>query len=239
MPGVVRTFGLLLWITYPNWGNPTIKALGNGSEGGWKFVNDRYDELAKTEPSHSNVVKQMKKEGLINYFNYKLSDCQGFVKVQGNELNALLVLLALNDISKLLKNVVITLSDEGEFLLCPIKIKSGKCLPVIGDLKESIEYYCGKMLFSKGFEGNILGKLDYKKEDFTECFGADIGFENNYGDMTNYINKKLRNLKEIETKLVKLGVTDNMLYFYNINNRDYREWFDVLAFTTGKLYKRR
>jgi hypothetical protein len=175
------------------------------------------------------VIQTLEKEGLIINEQKNTKELHAFTKVQGNEFNSLLVFQALISISKKLPKVTITLSDEGEFLLCDLKIKNGKALPVIDELVDDMRHYALKMLFSKGFEGNVLDKLT--TTDFTDEFGGDIELNNTYGDMAEYINNKLRNLKEIETALIKAGLTGNKLYLFNLNNLEEKNWFDPKVFT--------
>ena len=197
---------------YPDWKNPLFK---RGADFAWDYIEKRKVELLKTMGFY-NTLAQLEKEGLIVDGIKKTNELRGFTKTQGNEFNSLLVFKALVEISKKLPKVEIELSDEGEFLLCDLKIKNGKALPMIKELVEDMQGYALKMLFSKGFEGNILDKIAPK--EFTHEFRMDIGLDNSYGDMTNYINEKLRNLKEIEKVLEKAGLTGNKLYFYNIEN---------------------
>ncbi|MCX6292217.1 MAG: hypothetical protein NT126_10700 [Bacteroidetes bacterium] len=87
------------------------------------------------------------------------------------------------------------------------------------------------MLFSDKYEGNILNKLNHKPTDFTHEFQMDSNLGNTYGDMTRYINDKLRNLKEVESALVKQGLIGNNLYAFNLEHRESKSWFCPYAFT--------
>lgn len=156
---------------------------------------------------------------------------RGFTKTQGNELNSLMVLLALVELSQQVPEIEIHLSDEGEFLLCDLKIRNGKALPILKSLTDDIQRYCHLMLFSENYEGNILGKFNYKPTDFTHEFQMDCSIGNTYGDMSRYINEKLRNLKEVEDALLKQGLTGMDLYLFNLQQRDSKDWFYPFAFT--------
>lgn len=160
-----------------------------------------------------------------------INNLRGFTKTQGNELNSLMVLVALVEVSQQVPAVEIHLSDEGEFLLCDLKIRNGKAMPVIKSLTDDIQRYCHLMLFSNNYEGNILGKLNYKPEDFTHEFQMDCSLGNTYGDMTRYINQKMRNLKEVENALIKQGLAGKDLYLFNLEQRDSKDWFCPYAFT--------
>lgn len=207
---------------YPNWSKPLNS---------WNNVNARIEQLEKSI-SKIDAIFQAKKEGIISYHDESFkTEMNGFTKVQGNEFNSLLVLKAIIEISKKIPTATVSISDEGEFLLCPLKIKNGKALPDIDDLLDSMQHYALKMLFSKEYKNNILNELATK--DFDECFKSDLHIENTYGDMTNYINEKLRNLKEIETAIKRTlkHEAGNELYFYNIASRNSKDWFNPEIFT--------
>ena len=154
-----------------------------------------------------------------------------FVKVQGNELNSLLVFEACLEISNLVKDCTLKLYDEGEFLLCPLKMKQGKVLPVLSDIMDDIKRFSWRMLSSQKYRKNILDKLDIGVDDFSHEFQMDIGLDNHYGDQAPYIDDKLRNLKLIETALLKEWKVRETHYFSNIAALDYRLWFSPYSFT--------
>lgn len=214
-----ESFWLGLGNYYPNWDK-----VNGGSESGWNIVNNRITELEKTM-SPIDAIFQAKKEGIILFHdeNYQ-NHFHGFTKVQGNEFNSLLVFKAVMEISKRIPKATLRISDEGEFLLCPLTIKNGLVLPDINDLIESIQYYSMLMMLSKNYKGNILKKL--KNTTFqNNCFKGDIHVENNYDDMSKYIDDKLRNLQEIEKVLMKVCKQENDLFLYNLNNRDSKDYF--------------
>jgi hypothetical protein len=154
-----------------------------------------------------------------------------FIKVQGNELNSLLIFEACLEISKRVKDCTIKMYDEGEFLLCPIKMKMGKVLPVLSDMLDDLRRYSWRMLSSSKYRRNVLDRFDYKAEDFGQAFQMDIGLDNSYGDQVPLINEKLRNLKLIETAISKEWKLKPPAYFGNISSLDYRLWFSPYAFT--------
>ena len=155
---------------------------------------------------------------------------ESFVKVQGNELNSLLIFEACLEISNLIKDCTLKLYDEGEFLLCPLKMKQGKVLPVLSDVMDDIMRFSWRMLSSQKYRKNILDKLDLGVDDFSHEFQMDIGLDNNYGDQAPYIDDKLRNLKLIETALLKEWKVRETHYFSNIASLDYRLWFSPYSF---------
>jgi len=218
---------------YPNWENNAVKLVtktnGGGSEAGWALINQLMEKAEKETGSFIDAVFEMEKKGYILAHDKGDNEFHGFTKTQGNEFNSLLVFKALIEISKKVPSALITLSDEGEFLLCPLKIKNGKVLPIIQDMIEDIQSYSMRMLLSKEFKGNILKKL--KHTDFkNEFFKNDIGVGNGYGDMIEYIDARLRNLKEIEAVLLKETIQDNEMYIFNIGNRKPEKWFKAESF---------
>jgi len=154
-----------------------------------------------------------------------------FVKVQGNELNSLLIYEACLEISRLVADCTLKLYDEGEFLLCPLKMKIGKVLPVLSDMMDDIKRYSWRMLSSQKYRRNILDKFDLGVDDFCHEFQMDIGLDNSYGDQAPLINDKLRNLKEIENVVLKEMKAKQAPYFSNIASLDYRLWFSPYSFT--------
>ena len=87
------------------------------------------------------------------------------------------------------------------------------------------------MLFSENFAGNILSQLNYQPEDFTHESRMNLHIANGYGNMTKYINEKLRNMKEIENALKAEGLDGNELYLFNLENRGVENWFPSFSFT--------
>lgn len=124
-----ENFYLDPWHFYPNW---DIK------DNSWEKVNSRLKILEGLGiPYHEAIIK-MHDEGYVNF--HSPGKIYGFTKVGGNEYNALLVYLALIDISRL-TNAIISLRDEGEFLLVPVILEKGQAKIDIQDVKESWEYW--------------------------------------------------------------------------------------------------
>jgi hypothetical protein len=109
-------------------------------------------------------------------------------------------------------------------------MKMGKVLPVLSDMMDDIKRFSCRMLFSSDYPLNILDKLRPGVNDFCHEFQMDIGLNNGYGDQTNLINDKLRNLKEIEKVILKEMRAKQSPYFGNIASLDYRLWFRPYAF---------
>ena len=221
-----ENFGLDTVAFYPNWQNPKF----TDANVAWALINHLLAKAEKLGTHYIDAVRELQKARLVNFHN-KVNEVHGFTKTQGNEFNSLLVLLALVELSKEIPKAEISLYDEGEFLFCKLKIKNGLALPDIDDLLDDIKGYAFKMLFSPGFEGNVLDRLEYKATDFEKCLAQDVGFDNSYGDMTKYINGKLRNLKAVNDALVRKGLKDNEFYLYNFKQRKLENWFDPIIFT--------
>lgn len=226
-----ENFWLGIGAYYPHWENPTIARMRQENADVWGFINEKLEQKEKSGLHFIDAVEELRKEGYIEYHSDKKNEFHGFTKTQGNEFNSLLVFKALVQISKDIPSATITLHDEGEFLLCNLKIKKGKVLPDMNDLMDDMRHYALNMLFSKGFKGNILKKLNHS-EFKTQCFQQDSKIGNGYGDMTKSIDDKLRNLQEIEKALMKAmrNEPDNHYYFYNLNNRQVKDWFSPELF---------
>jgi hypothetical protein len=214
---------------YPNWNG---KYKNYDAENAWKDIYENIGQLIKAGNHYYDAVLQLHTNKEVLFHNgLPKNNINGFVKVQGNELNSLMVLMALIEISQQCPATEIELSDEGEFLLCDLKIRKGKAMPMIESITNDIQRYCHLMMFSDKYDGNILSKLDYKANNFSHEFQMDFDFSNSYGDMTMYVNEKLRNLKEIETALISQGLTGKDLYLFNMMQRECKDWFCPYAFT--------
>lgn len=207
-------------------------------------IQKKYNSEKKTF-TRVEAIKFLAKEGWVALCEDRKigAEFHEFVKVQGNEFNAMLVFLACKELSILIPKMEIEMNDEGEFLLCPIRMSGGRAIPLLSRMKNQMEHLALKMLFSSGFKGNILKNLSHKKEDFTHEFQMNFQIDNGYGDMTKYINDVLRNLKEIETRLLpfvedkKFGGR-NELYTENLEGRSKEDgWFDAELFTRIKQIK--
>jgi len=214
---------------YPNWEHKNIK--GVEVEIGWAIVNAKMKIAEKETGNFIDAVYKVQKDGYIIFHHDEKNEFHGFTKIQGNEFNSLLVFKALIEISKRVPTAIIEVYDEGEFLLCPLKLKKGKVLPMVKDLVDGIQNWSKNLLLSENFGGNIL--KDLKNTDFkSKIFKKEIGFESPYDNETSIkcIEDSLRNLKEIETVLLKVIGGEGELYFYNIENRHPSQWFEAELF---------
>jgi hypothetical protein len=184
--------------------------------------------------SRFEAYKILAKEEWVIINNTDLKTIHGSVKVQGNELNAALTYFALKELTMLIPKAEVKITDGGEFLLCPVRMKQGKAIPVLEDMLEQMQHLAFKMLMSPGFEGNILNKLEHK--DFCHEFKMELQIDNGYGDMSQYINEALRNIKEIEKRIYDITPKDNYkgkntLYFSNMRRFKIKDWYEADLFT--------
>lgn len=201
-----------------------------------EVVYQRFDHLLNEGYNQLQAKEKMIKEKFAVTFNRKRDikkECAGFTKVQGNEMNAFLVLEALIDISKEVKKAEIHLEDEGKFLLCPIYIKNGKCFPDLDYFQEKKKFFSSKIVMSNGRYTNQMPEAKELSKDMQKEMG--ISFEENDAKMwINYMNDLLRDLKITEQRIKeKMNFSLPMFCFYNINNKkeDFNCWFNPFLFT--------
>jgi hypothetical protein len=66
---------------------------------------------------------------------------RSFIKVSGNELNAHAAIKFVLEASNILSDQIISLSDEGEALYCPVLIKNGLMKPDKDRIRDLIQYW--------------------------------------------------------------------------------------------------
>jgi hypothetical protein len=135
---------------YPNWENNN----NEGCKAGWDKLNSRWETLAKIGTHPNAIAQQLVKDG-IAYFHEGHDKPQygfrGFTKTGGNELNSLQVVLALLAASRIVKNAIISLHDEGKLLRCALLLKNGKAQPDIDNIEQQLSWLLGAPLFEKGY----------------------------------------------------------------------------------------
>jgi hypothetical protein len=214
---------------YPNWYD---HFKGVAPEKAWKAINKAYKENRKAGLSHFETLDKLSGLGWISFHHSILeeqSSVRGFTKTQGNEFNSMLVLQALSEISKQIPSAEISVTDEGDFLICDLKIKNGKCLPLVSSLISDMERYSMQSWFSQEVKNFELSEGDFGNE-FGNEFGNDIFGVCSYGDMSKYINQTLCKLKEVEKALLHEWKANCRPYFYNIENLAWENWFTIAAF---------
>jgi len=189
---------------YPKWDNPLINKYRDKA---WEIVGKRYSEIFAKNRDHAKTCRELKKAGYISFRNDNpKKQARAFCKVQGNEYNSLLVILALIDISKAIPKADITVSDEGRFLLCNLIIRNGKALPDLHDIKEDIFRYAGMTLLSKPHFLRKLKELKGLDKDIAQ----DLKFGNNYGEsMLKYLDEKLHDLKIVLERIRPIFMKNN------------------------------
>lgn len=210
---------------YPDWSNPILKD-GNDKDG-WKIVNKAWEQLEGDGMKYLDICLRLHKDGLIAFHDEKPDKrVNGFCKVQGNEYNSLLVYIALIEISIRIPKALIKISDEGEFLLCDIKLKKGKALPDIDGLRDDIKHWAAKI----SLENEEITKK-FNLDGLNGQLLQDLGIGGSYGKelAIKVINNKLRNLKIIQNRIE--NKIDFAMYIYNIEHMPEDRWFDPMLFT--------
>ena len=119
---------------YPNWDR-----YPNADPGRlWQMLGDRFAELQESGLHRLDAIRHLHNEGLIRY--HSTGEIRGSCKVGGNEFNAAIVYAALLMISAE-TNSVISLTDEGEYLLIPLLLKNGLAKPWPQRVKEDWSHW--------------------------------------------------------------------------------------------------
>lgn len=136
---------------YPNWANTNDE----GCKSGWDNLNQRWEILAKTETHPNTIAQQLVKDGIASFHDGHAKPQYGFcgfTKTGGNELNSVQVVMALLVASRIVKNAVVSLYDEGKLLRCPLLIKNGKAQPDVDRIEQQLSWLLGTHLFEKSYE---------------------------------------------------------------------------------------
>jgi len=204
---------------YPNW-NGKFKTV-NPDEA-WKQISKRWDELARTGKEDIDIYLELHSSGYIIFFhNPDGYTYKGFTKVQGNELNALLVYVALIELSSVIPDAVIELSDEGRFLYCDVKISRGLSKPILSSIHDSLRYYYELLATA---DKKITSKIDSRNlpEGILKDLNlAGISYDNK--DVIKWINDKIRDMDEVY-KRIKHLIEANYHCIHNIEN----QWFEPM-----------
>lgn len=130
-----------------------------------------YNVVAKDYATHVEKEEFLEKEGYITRGGHFGS---WFCKTGGNELNSMLVLYALVELS-LLTPAEFALSDEGDFLRCPVFIKDGKVSIDKETMFNSIEYWKKQKFLEPGNYPEVLATYN----DYIDLLQK---YENNWVD---------------------------------------------------------
>ena len=220
-----------LWSCENLWIDPYdyIPAWNNRGDGGkadsWEQINARYKELEKQKLHYIDIVKQLVKEKLV-YFAKELSNSfGGFVKVQGNELNSLMVFTGLVELSTLLSNIKIHLSDEGEFLYCPLYIRKGKVIPDVEDVVENIERWTrihflnSNVKLAREIRENFPKNLDKHMTD--KIFDSVYKYH-----AEKYLKQEMERYANVVRLIGECWTEDAMICNHNLLNSPVEHWFD-------------
>jgi len=160
----------------------------------------------------------------------KKNQVRGFVKVQGNEWNSMLVYIALIHISIEVPKATVHLADEGEFLLCELFIKQGKVLPDLDALKDQMAYWALMLVFDKKRVHRYVAASRFKRI-IDKVSRDEISFNTEWGNLPRKIlNQTLDRYAEVTIRLKSLGLTDQEMFHFNIKHRRPENWFDPQEF---------
>lgn len=218
-----ENFFIDFYAFYPNWNRVPDRERNTA----WDKINQLYDDLERQGKSHKDIVSELVKKRIVCLSNDDKYKFSGFVKTQGNEYNSMLVYLALITISKKCPNLEIKLSDEGDYLLCPLFIRSGKVLPDFARLEQSIQFWSHSIAMAKLSEG-----LKDVLQDIPEIVISDYHLKGEYGSNSmEYLINEIQTLKTVFFVLTEQGLSGKDLYTYNLQNRDPKDWFEPFLFS--------
>jgi hypothetical protein len=222
-----ENFFLDYYSYYPNWDYFPE----NERNTAWDKVIKMYEDLRREHFPHSNAVKIMLRKKVIllhgGLDGVKRNEARGFTKTQGNEYNSMLVYLALCAISKKAPNLIIHLSDEGDYLLCPLYIRQGKVMPDFERLEENIDRWSKSLLMPK-IQEDIKDILEGMPEEAIQ----EVGLNTSYSDCAlKYFREAIQKVKTIFFILIEQGLSGNELYVFNLRHRKPKDWFEPLLFS--------
>ena len=136
---------------YPNWGNrnPGEKPLHD-----WDEVNAELQAIYKQGIGAAKANAALVKAGIARYHDddWK-TKIHGFCKVGGNELNAMLVVQGLTEISRVI-DCTVKVSDEGDFLKCDLVIENGFAKPDRDSILRDIGWKAS-LRYNDAYKGSV------------------------------------------------------------------------------------
>lgn len=206
---------------YPNWQHPDLKYIS--PEAAYKVLETEM-ERAKGSDRLEKILSLVKK-GMVQLFCDMDSDTiGGFTKTQGNELNSLLVLMGLVEVSELLP-VRIRLDDEGRLLYCPILIQKGRAIPCLDEVKQDFEHLAARLVLADTYKGNVLKKLNTEGLGDHMCRNL-LNIGNPYGKCTiEYLQAIIDDMRHIESVLASKGITGYEMDC--LEERPVRQWLPI------------
>ena len=173
----------------------------------WGMIDKEYKRLEKKGEHELDIMAHLSRKGFIKY-HYGCDDkgypnaqkFHGFTKTAGNEWNSLLVISYIVAISKLVPRSEISVHDEGEFLILPIKVKNGKARVDTKDILGSIAYW---LRHDDNYFHSLIERTKGKFKDF----GLNVSYEavpfnarvctRNWGGIKEYKREKHFRIKNI------------------------------------------
>lgn len=221
-----ENFFLDYYSYYPNWNKLHL----SDREKGWDTINAMYDRLRSEGKTHTQACKEMLARKMIclhgGLDGVKANQTSSFTKTQGNEYNSMLVYLALCAISQKAPNLIITLHDEGDYLLCNLIIRQGKVMPDFADLQDDVNRWSKYLLMSRM-------KTDFEDmlKDIPKVAIRDMGLDGSYSNSAmQYLKEAIQTIKTIFLILTEQGLSGQDLRTFNLRHRDPKDWFPPLLF---------
>lgn len=186
----------------PNWQHPDLKYIS--PEAAYKVLEIEM-ERAKGRDKIEKVLTLAKKKMIQLFYEMDSDTIGGFTKTQGNELNSLLVLMGLVEVSELLP-VRITLSDEGRLLYCPLMIQKGRAIPMIDKLIEHFEWLAARHALSVMHRRGLSKKLKFDGMD--SVLKNALKLDNPYNPKRDaeYMQNDLDDLAHLQKVLASKGI---------------------------------
>lgn len=143
---------------YPSWENNST----------WDKLSNRWHELELQDKHPNQIAQILVKEKIANFQQNKPpKPCFGcFTKTGGNELNSLQVVMCLLAASRIVKNSLIKVHDEGELLKCGLIISEGKSRPDIDEISSSIAHCLGSVLFNPEYESCKDSLIEHARQRY-------------------------------------------------------------------------
>jgi hypothetical protein len=163
-----------MYAVFPNFDHPYVS-----EDELWQHIIARRKELRNANRNEQEIIKTLEYENLIiakkgGYFDGCLAS--GFTRVASNELNAYLVCEFLLRASRIAKNAVIALIDEGEFIKPKqVQLQAGDVILQAHD-QSKISYY--ELMVS---HRHVFSIVDPAKYDRHPSFKTTISDFNSLG----------------------------------------------------------
>lgn len=186
---------------YPNWGNPKLNSLP--VDEAYKLVEDKMDQASGDE---IEKIEHLRTEGMIQLFHDPNShEFRGFTKTQGNELNSLLVLIGLAEITDTLP-VQVDVHDEGRLLYCDVLLRDGSALPLLDRKIEHFQWLAARFALSAAQRSGLSKKLKFEGMDETLKYEMQLGNPYDPKSDAAYMQNDIDDIMHIQSVLAKRGI---------------------------------